>query len=47
MYNPLPDLFIFGTLLATLGLTIWLTTPKKAKPYKRYHMVDQAKRYGK
>lgn len=46
MYNPLPDLFIFGTLLATLGLTIWLTSDKP-KPYKRYHMVDQAKRFGK
>ena len=43
-YNPLPDLFIFGTLLATLGLTLWIME-RKPKPHKRYHMVDQKGRY--
>ncbi len=46
MYSLIPDLIVMGGLIAGLVGLIYVTG-KAPKPYKRYHMVDQARRWGK
>ena len=39
-------LFNIAMIAAVVGVLFWCVETWKPKPYAKYHMVDQAKRWG-